>query len=570
MEEEEEAAVEQEEEEEEEETVFPAELLPGVAVGERLGAGAFGTVFRAVDAAGAACAVKYTHARSPAELQFARRECEMLRELQACPQVVRLLGQAERGSEVVVVLELLPARLLAHLSHASGYSERQAKEILRSVTCAVSFMHGRGVAHLDIKADNVMLRRLAPPEACLIDFGFSVRVEEGVPQRVLVGTPEFQSPEIVRAVPCDPRSCDVWAAGVLAFMLLRGEAPFAHPNRFLLASQIRTFAALDPGRLEGLSPGARAFLAAAIAPLESRLSAKALAASAWLSEQTAGEEAPLAGFAERAAALRRQLEARRLFRVGVAAVLALAGLARRSERVALVTGGNRGLGRALVQRIVAGGDFATVLFSSRVPCAIPGAVCVEAGDFAEPENVRALAARVLAAHGRVDALVNNAGEMLHPEQPFLEASAGDMQHSFAVNTVAPMLLMQAFLPGMISRKWGAIVNVSSGQGAMNEMGPGHPAYRCSKVSSVPAPLNSIHSFPPSQAALNAATLVAAAEHGGCVRINAVCPGFVRTDLTRHLPGDMAEPEEAAEQIVWLLGEDAPTGGFWRNGEGIYW
>jgi hypothetical protein len=41
-------------------------------------------------------------------------------------------------------------------------------------------------------------------------------------------------------------------------------------------------------------------------------------------------------------------------------------------------------------------------------------------------------------------------------------------------------------------------------------------------------------------------------------------------MTRHLGGDMMEPEEAAEQIVWLLGEDAPTGGFWRNGEGIYW
>jgi short-subunit dehydrogenase len=81
----------------------------------------------------------------------------------------------------------------------------------------------------------------------------------------------------------------------------------------------------------------------------------------------------------------------------------------------------------------------------------------------------------------VDALVNNAGEMLRPEQPFLNCSAEEMTHSFAVNTIAPMLLMQAVLPGMTERRWGAIVNVSSGQGAMNEMGPHHAAYRCSKV-----------------------------------------------------------------------------------------
>ncbi len=312
----------------------------------------------------------------------------------------------------------------------------------------------------------------------------------------------------------------------------------------------------------------------------------------WLAE--AGDGAPLEGFPERAALLARQLEARKLFRIGIAAALALVPKTNRrgkNGRVAVVTGGNRGLGKALVERLVSGKQFEFVVFSSRVESVISGAVCVRVGDFAEANSVREFGANVLRQFGRVDALVNNAGEMQpNHDETFLEASAEEMARLYAVNTIAPVLLMQLFLPGMEERRSGAIVNVSSGQGAMTEMGALRLPYRCSKVwreivwrllffllllslllfffsslfSSLSPFLNGL------QAALNVATLVAAAEHGSCVRINAVCPGFVRTDLTKHLPGPFLEPAEAAEHIVWLLEEDAPTGGFWRHGEGIYW
>ncbi len=308
--------------------------------------------------------------------------------------------------------------------------------------------------------------------------------------------------------------------------------------------------ALDLSR-SAVPPDARPFVAALVAPLESRVTARQALLHPWLHAAT--DDAPLPGFRDRAEQLRRRLQARRLLRVGVAAALALGQ--RASCRVAVVTGGGRGLGRALVARLVASGEYRTVVYSTREEGgeAVEGAVRCVAGDFADPANVRAFAERVLAEHGRVDVLINNAGEMLRPQQPFAEATPEDMHHSFAVNAVAPVLLMQAFLPKMRRHGGGAVVNVSSGQGAMYEMGPGHLAYRCSK------------------AALNVATLVAAAEHPEA-RVNAVCPGFVRTDLTAHLPADMpmTEPEEAAEHIVWLLAEDAPSGGFWRNGEPIYW
>jgi NAD(P)-dependent dehydrogenase (short-subunit alcohol dehydrogenase family) len=134
-----------------------------------------------------------------------------------------------------------------------------------------------------------------------------------------------------------------------------------------------------------------------------------------------------------------------------------------------------------VERIVWGAEFETVVFSSRMPCHIEGAVCIECGDFADLGCVRDFAANVLRQFGRVDALVNNAGEMATRDLSFAETTAEEMMRSYAVNTVAPVVLAQCFLPGMQQRGWGAIVNVSSGQGAMNEMGPLRLAYRCSKV-----------------------------------------------------------------------------------------
>ncbi len=139
----------------------PADLLPEIRVGPKLGAGAFGYVFSATDSEGRQCAVKYTRARSPVELSFARREIECLRDAQSCEHVVRLLGAAERGEEVAAVLELLPVRLLAHLTQSSAYSEQQARGILLGVATAVSFLHSHWMAHLDIKE-----RPLVPRHCC--------------------------------------------------------------------------------------------------------------------------------------------------------------------------------------------------------------------------------------------------------------------------------------------------------------------------------------------------------------------------------------------------------------------
>jgi NAD(P)-dependent dehydrogenase (short-subunit alcohol dehydrogenase family) len=112
---------------------------------------------------------------------------------------------------------------------------------------------------------------------------------------------------------------------------------------------------------------------------------------------------------------------------------------------------------------------------------------------------------------------------------------------------------QALLPLMRKGGYGRIVNVSSGLGQLESMGAGTPAYRLSK------------------AALNALTRTLAAElEGTGIKVNAMCPGWVRTDMGgRSAPRSAAQ---GADTAVWLatLPDNGPTGGFFRDRKQVAW
>lgn len=226
-----------------------------------------------------------------------------------------------------------------------------------------------------------------------------------------------------------------------------------------------------------------------------------------------------------------------------------------STRTALVTGANRGIGLEIAKGLAQGG--LRVLAAARIAEEAEKAAR-EIGDdvigvvldLSEPEAAGKRAMEIDAQYGPVDVLVNNAGVMFWGGG--LEISADDMGRSFAVNTLAPHALIRALAPGMRERGYGRIVNVSSGWGSFSEGLEGPMAYAASK------------------AALNAITVKFGEELKPAVKINAACPGWVRT----RMGGDQAprSPEKGAETPIWLatLPDDGPTGGFFRDHEPLGW
>src|SRR4051794_8008331 len=182
-----------------------------------------------------------------------------------------------------------------------------------------------------------------------------------------------------------------------------------------------------------------------------------------------------------------------------------------------------------------------------------GAGGVECGlDVDSEESVAAAAAWVQAQLGRCDALVNNAAIDYETDARATTADLARVRRAMDTNLFGAWRVALAFLPLLRRSPHPRLVNVSSGGGSISTMGAGTPAYSVSK------------------AALNALTRILAAElRAERVLVNAVCPGWVATDMGG--PGGRPVADGAAS-VLWavLLGDDGPTGGFFRDGRPVEW
>jgi len=232
------------------------------------------------------------------------------------------------------------------------------------------------------------------------------------------------------------------------------------------------------------------------------------------------------------------------------------------ERVAVVTGGNRGIGLEIVRQLARQGMRAVLTArdvpngeAARARLAAEGLdVAFHGLDVRNGAQARAAAAWVEARFGRLDVLVNNAGVL--PEPKGARAATVDpevLRNALETNVVGVLGVTQACLPLMRKNGYGRIVNLSSELAQLASMGTGTPAYRVSK------------------AALNALTRTLAAELAGTnIKVNTMSPGWVRSDMGG--PSAPRSLEQGADTAVWLatLPDDGPSGGFFKDRSPIAW
>jgi NAD(P)-dependent dehydrogenase (short-subunit alcohol dehydrogenase family) len=228
--------------------------------------------------------------------------------------------------------------------------------------------------------------------------------------------------------------------------------------------------------------------------------------------------------------------------------------------IALVTGANRGLGLE-VARQLAGHGFTTVLGARDLDKGRAAADALAADgvevhpralDVADSASVAALGEDLRRDFGALDVLVNNAAIHYDTWQRGVDADLEIVSEALDTNLLGAWRTAQACVPLLRRSGRGRIVNVSSESGALSSMGAGAPAYSVSK------------------AALNALTRILAAElRADGVLVNAVCPGWVATDMGG--PGGRPVAEGAAS-VMWavLLPDDGPSGGFFRDGRRLDW
>lgn len=228
-------------------------------------------------------------------------------------------------------------------------------------------------------------------------------------------------------------------------------------------------------------------------------------------------------------------------------------------RTVLVTGGNRGIGFEVCRQLGRQGH--RVIVGSRNHEAGEKAAddLRQQGigastltiDVSKPESIAHATAQLQEHSLHVDVLVNNAG--IFPPGDLKDMAMAVIRECMEVAFFGPLELCRALLPGMQAAGYGRIVNVSSGSGQLSDgLGGGPGAYAVSKT------------------AMNALSNRLASEVAGDIKVNSVCPGWVRTRM-----GGAAAPrsvEEGASGVVWAatLPADGPTGGFFRDGQPIPW
>ncbi|KOV12355.1 short-chain dehydrogenase [Streptomyces sp. XY431] len=231
------------------------------------------------------------------------------------------------------------------------------------------------------------------------------------------------------------------------------------------------------------------------------------------------------------------------------------------QRVALVSGGNRGLGFAVAAQLASQGIHVVMGVRDRLAGRDAETALGRKGlmvhshvlDVTDPASVARAVADVAAPFGRLDILVNNAAVAIDRQQPAAAPDFEKIRATLDTNLLGAWRLSAAAIGEMRKNNFGRIVNITSHLGSQNNMGTGNVSYRVSK------------------AGLNALTQILAAELDGTgILVNAAAPGRMNTRMAYEETD--RTPEEAADTPVWLatLPDDGPTGGLFYERQPLTW
>jgi NAD(P)-dependent dehydrogenase (short-subunit alcohol dehydrogenase family) len=238
-------------------------------------------------------------------------------------------------------------------------------------------------------------------------------------------------------------------------------------------------------------------------------------------------------------------------------------------KTVLITGANRGIGKAIAHRfgregfhvIVAARDEAHARDVANEIIANGGKAETLSIDLASASSIATAASKLAGRLTSLDVLVNNAGIMLGATDTILDAKSGEIAASLQTNAFGPLELTKALLPLLQAAPAARVVNVSSAAGSIAETADPNSPYGFLHTAS----------YRLSKTALNIVTaMLAKALWDGPIKVNAMCPGWTKTDMG----GDAApnSPDQAASVALKLatLASDGPTGGFFNEAGPLHW
>eukprot|EP00727_Mastigamoeba_balamuthi_P007897 m51a1_g3728 putative protein serine threonine kinase (355) ;mRNA; f:22933-24693 len=257
---------------------------------EELGKGGFAIVRKARDRqTGDMVAIKFVDKKgvscSPEDLQCLRREIDIMMKL-SHPNVLRLIDVYETPGEVIMVMEIVTGgELFYKIVDRGSFSEADAVSIVKQLVQGVAYMHDQKIAHRDLKPENLLC---AGDDKNIVikiaDFGLSKAFTAGDPLKTACGTPDYAAPEVLSSSGSYSDAVDLWAVGVITYVLLCGYPPFYANSIPELFEQIKN-AQYDfpPEEWSSVSDPAKDFIKKLlVVNPASRLSAKQCIEHAWL------------------------------------------------------------------------------------------------------------------------------------------------------------------------------------------------------------------------------------------------------------------------------------------------